>query len=189
VPVSVPVTEGILERVVTHVDPDREKRLDGWRVHRICCRVTIRRDTISFTVDSTNAVEVATPSRCRAPSLGKESALASRYAISAVTRRQQVAPRQGSRRRGRRDLAVSPFGRPEVQGGQGSRALPVPETPCGSDHRRDTISFTVDSTSAVEIAAPSRGRAPSLGHESAFGLQVRDQRGQPPMSRGIQCVE
>jgi hypothetical protein len=30
----------------------------GWRVHRICCRVTIRRDTISFTVDSTNAAQV-----------------------------------------------------------------------------------------------------------------------------------
>jgi hypothetical protein len=73
-----PVTKRIVEGVVEPVEANRQKWLNGPAIHRVCCRLTIRRDTISLTVDSTKAVEIAAPWRCRAPWFGNESALASR---------------------------------------------------------------------------------------------------------------
>jgi hypothetical protein len=64
---SMSVTERIVEGVVEHVDANRQKWLDGLAISPHLFRLTIRRGTISLTVDSTKAVAIAAPWRCRVP--------------------------------------------------------------------------------------------------------------------------
>ena len=65
--VGIAPPERAFEGSVQDGDADVEERLHCPSVPRICCFLIIRRDTISFTALSTNAVEMGSPGRRRAP--------------------------------------------------------------------------------------------------------------------------